>query len=41
MTTRKFQIRVSEHLGYTKSDKYSEPSGEHLNLPGHTLSDME
>ena len=41
MTTRKFQIRFSEHLGYIKSDKYTEPSGEHFNLPGHTLSDME
>ena len=41
MTTRKFQIRFSEHLGYIKSEKCSEPSGEHFNLPGHSLSDIE
>ena len=41
MTTRKFQIRFSEHLGYIKSDKCSEPSGEHFCLPGHTLSDIQ
>ena len=41
MTKRKFQIRFSEHLGYIKSDKLSEPSGENFNLPGHQLSDIE
>ena len=41
LTTRKFQIRFSEHLGYIKSEKCSEPSGEHFNLPGHKLSDIE
>ena len=41
MTKRKFQIRFSEHLGYIKSEKNSEPSGEHFCLPGHKLSDIE
>ena len=41
LTKRKFQIRFSEHLGYIKSDKTSEPSGEHFSLPGHKLSDIE
>ena len=41
MTKRKFQTRFSEHLGYIKSDKYNEPSGEHFSLPGHQLSDIE
>ena len=41
MTNQKFQIRFSEHLGYIKSDKYIEPSGEHFSLPGHQLSDIE
>ena len=41
LTKRKFQHRFSEHLGYVKSDKISEPSGEHFNLPGHKLSDIE
>ena len=41
LTTRKFQHRFSEHLGYVKSDKLTEPSGEHFNLPGHSIHDME
>ena len=41
MTKRKLQIRFSEHLGYIKSAKFTEPSGEHFSLPGHTLSDIE
>ena len=41
MSTRNFQIRFSEHLGYIKSEKCSEPSGEHFNLPWHKLSDIE
>ena len=41
LTSRKFQTRFSEHLGYIKSDKNTEPSGEHLSLPEHTLSDIE
>ena len=41
MTTRKFQTRFSEHIGYIKSEKIFEPSGDHFNLPGHSLSDME
>ena len=41
MSSRKFQTRFSEHLGYIKSEKCSEPSGEHFNLPGHKLSDIE
>ena len=31
MSSRKFQTRFSEHLGYIKSEKCSEPSGEHFN----------
>ena len=41
LSTRKFQLRFSEHLGYVKSDKITEPSGEHFNLPGHSIHDME
>ena len=41
LSKRKFQLRFSEHLGYIKSDKTSEPSGEHFTLPGHSLSDIE
>ena len=41
LSSRKFQTRFSEHLGYIKSDKFTEPSGEHFNLPGHSLHDIE
>ena len=41
MTKRKFQTRFLEHLGYIKSEKCFDPSSEHFNLPGHSLSDIE
>ena len=41
LSSRKFQFRFSEHIGYIKSDKFTEPSGEHFNLPGHSLHDIE
>ena len=41
LSSRKFQLRFSEHLYYVKSDKLTEPSGEHFNQPGHSIHDME
>ena len=41
LSTRSFQKRFYEHQYYIKSDKLSERSGEHFNLPGHSLSDMK
>ena len=41
MTSRRFQVRFYEHLGYIKSDKCSDPTGEHFTLPGHKLRDIE
>ena len=41
LSSRKFQLRFSEHLGYVKSDTLFEPSGDHFNLPGHSIHDME
>ena len=36
----KVSERLSEHRGYVKNKIYSQPTGEHFNLPGHSLSDM-
>ena len=41
MTSRKCQIRLSQHLCYIKSDMCLETSGEHFTLPGHKLSDIK
>ena len=41
LSSRSFQKRFYEHQYYVKSDKISEPSGEHFSLPGHSLSDMK
>ena len=39
-TERKIVDRFSEHRGYVKNKIISQPTGEHFNLPGHSLSDM-
>ena len=38
---RSLKNRISEHIGYIKTNKISEATGEHFNLPGHTLSDLK
>mgnify|MGYP003316783657 CR=1 FL=1 len=40
-TTQSFQRRFSQHRDYLKRDVTSEASGEHFNLPGHSISDMQ
>ena len=40
-TSRTLQSRFSEHLGYVKTKLRSKPMGEHFNLKGHQISDME
>ena len=38
---RPLRNRISEHIGYIRTNKISEATGEHFNLPGHKLSDMK
>ena len=38
---RTLKERFSEHRDYIKSEKISEPSGEHFNKKGHSVSDMK
>ena len=33
--------RISEHVGYLRTNKKSEASGEYFNLPGHSLLNMK
>ena len=40
-TTRSFQQRFSEHRDYVKRDILTEPAGEHFNLSGHSVADIE
>ena len=40
-TKRRFSKRLSEHVGYIRSKKTEEPSGDHFNLPGHSQSDIQ
>ena len=37
---RVLKNRLAEHIGYVKSKNINQPTGEHFNLPGHTLSNM-
>ena len=38
---RKLQDRISEHIGYIRTKKLNKATGEHFNLPGHSLADMK
>ena len=38
---RELRDRISEHVGYIRTKKLSEATGEHFNLKGHTLSHMK
>ena len=33
--------RLAEHRGYVTNEVTDKSTGEHLNLPGHSLADME
>ena len=41
LSSRTLQKRLYEHHYYVRSDKLTEPSGEHFNLPGHAYSDLK
>ena len=39
-TERKLKERIADHKQYTKSIVPTQATGEHFNLPGHSLSDI-
>ena len=40
-TRKSFQQRFSQHRDYVKREVLTKPAGEHFNLPGHTVADIE
>ena len=40
-TDRTLQYRFSEHRGYVSNKHLTKATGEHFNLRGHTVSDMQ
>ena len=38
---RTLQDRISDHKGYITKSHTNKATGEHFNLPGHKVSDME
>ena len=40
-TERKLKDRICEHIGYINTKKTDKATGNHFNLPGHTISDMK
>ena len=40
-TQRSLQERISEHRGYITKLQKHKATGEHFNLPGHRVADME
>ena len=39
-TGRRFRDRFQEHRGYVSQKNLSQPTGEHLNKPGHTVDNI-
>ena len=39
-TKRIMKFRLAEHRGYVTNQILSTPTGEHFNLPGHSLADL-
>ena len=39
-TKRQLKYRIADHRGYITNKVLSTPTGEHFNLPGHSLADM-
>ena len=39
-TDRRLKDRFLEHQGYVRNKHLNKATGEHFNLPGHSLSDM-
>ena len=40
-TSRRLKDRFSQHLNYVKKADFSQPTGYHFNLAGHSISDMK
>ena len=40
-TERQLKERLTEHKTYINNKMLNKPTGEHFNLPGHSISDME
>ena len=40
-TDRKLKERITEHKGYINNKILSQPTGQHFNLPGHSISNMK
>ena len=40
-TKRRFRDRFAEHRGYVTNKKLDQPTGEHFNSKGHSISDMD
>ena len=38
---RKLKDRISEHIGYIRTNNKTQATGHHFNLPGHSLDDMK
>ena len=40
-TKRQLKYRISDHKTYIKSENMEQATGEHFNLPGHSISNMK
>ena len=40
-TEKSLQKRFSQHLGYVRNDHLNKATGQHFNLPGHSIDNMQ
>ena len=40
-TGRSAKVRFKEHIGYVENVQLEKATGNHFNLPGHSISDMQ
>ena len=40
-TLRKLKERIADHRGYITQKKLHQITGEHFNLPGHSIADLQ
>ena len=41
MTQQEFRDRIYQHIGYVRNKQVSKATGEHFNLPGHSIANVK
>ena len=41
ITQQEFRERIFQHIGYVRNKQINKATGEHFNLPGHSMHNMK